>query len=213
MSATFAETKAAFDSPAMRKAACILACVWLAGCTPATDEPAPPGAPVEEPNVRQIADTYTTLRAMTRKPVFVDPELAMLCKGATQAQVEAARTRSGPHAHTAVSIFMNDLAADAFGKTSGSVAAYPVGSIIVKEKKALGYWSTTRPRDERTRANDGVGGMIKREPGYDPAHGDWEYFYFEDPDKIERGKIGSCVGCHGGAAARDYVFGGWARGG
>ena len=29
--------------------------------------------------------------------------------------------------------------------------------------------------------------MIKRPPGYDPQHGDWEYFYFEQPTTVESG--------------------------
>ena len=53
--------------------------------------------------------------------------------------------------------------------------------------------------------------MVKRAPGYDPEHGDWEYFYFEDPAKIEQGKIQSCVRCHAGAKATDHVFGTWER--
>ena len=193
----------------MRITPYILACFWLAGCTPTDEITKPSHTASGQPDVGQVAATYRTLRAMTKEPVFVDPGLAMLCRGATQAEVESARKISGPHAHTAVSIFMNDVAADAFGMTN---AKYPVGSIIVKEKKALGYWSTTQP-EEMAKANDGVGGMIKRPPGYDPAHGDWEYFYFEDANKVESGKMNSCIQCHSGAADKDYVFGGWARGG
>jgi hypothetical protein len=193
----------------VRRNLLILTSLCLFGCT-RTDEPADPPPPAtDQPDVRQIAATYHTLRPMTKEPVFVDPGLAMLCRGATQAEVEAARKVSGPHAHTAVTIFMNDLAANSFGKPN---VTYPVGSIIVKEKKALGYWSTTQPR-EMTTANDGVGGMIKRPPGYDPAHGDWEYFYFEDPNKVESGKMNSCIQCHTGAARKDHVFGNWAAGG
>ena len=145
---------------------------------------------------------------MTKQPVFVDPDLAMLCRGATRAEVEAAREVSGPHAHAAIRIFMNKLAADEFAKPT---PAYPVGSIVVKEKRALAHRSTTQPGG-MTQATDGVGGMIKRPPGYDPAHGDWEYFYFESPAKIESGTMSSCVQCHSGAAGKDYVFGGWAGG-
>ena len=54
------------------------------------------------------------------------------------------------------------------------------------------------------------GGMIKRAPGYDPEHGDWEYFFFEDIAKIEHGKIASCVNCHHGAKDKDHVFKAWA---
>jgi hypothetical protein len=144
---------------------------------------------------------------MTPDPVYVNPQLAAACRNVSQEEVEAARKVFGPHADTLVSIYMNDLAADTFSKTN---PVYPVGSIIVKEKKAMGYWSTT----QRTtvEGSDGVGGMIKRPAGYDPDHGDWEYFYFEDPAKIESGRITSCIQCHSGAADRDYVFGTWAHG-
>jgi hypothetical protein len=101
---------------------------------------------------------------------------------------------------------MNDPAARSFRENA---ASYPVGSIIVKEKKAMSYRAGDRS-SAMTKARDGVGGMIKRPPGYDPEHGDWEYFYFEDAAKIERGKIASCVQCHAGAAGKDYVFGNWA---
>jgi hypothetical protein len=77
----------------------------------------------------------------------------------------------------------------------------------VKEKAGRTY-QTDFTKSETT--HNGVGGMVKRPPGYDPEHGDWEYFYFEDPAKIESGKIGSCVACHAGAG-QDHVFGSWAR--
>jgi hypothetical protein len=181
----------------------------MVGCAPADELPDRSRAKSDRPDVQQVAATYRALRAMTKAPVLVDPGLARLCVGATQAQVEAARKASGPHAQTAVSIFMNERAAGAFGKPN---ATYPVGSIIVKEKKALEYRSATQP-GAWSKANDGVGGMIKRPPGYDPEHGDWEYFYFEDLNKIESGTIDSCVHCHSAAAGNDYVFGRWSSGG
>ena len=92
-----------------------------------------------------------------------------------------------------VNIFMNDRAAAIF--SSQKRDRYPIGSIIVKEKQGRG-----------------VGGMIKRTLGFDPEHGDWEYFYFEQPTKVETGKISSCVKCHTGAAGTDYVFGSWGLG-
>jgi hypothetical protein len=226
----------------MRIAFCIFSCVLMGGCDrpheavtspkPADTSPIDPGpanevatvattheavkspepadkTPVDQRRVNEVATTYKALKLMTPAPVFVDPMLAMLCRGASQEEVAAARKTNGPHAHTAVSIFMNDLAAGAFGK---STTPFPVGSIIVKEKQALGYRSATQP-NVMTKANDGVGGMIKRPAGYDPTHGDWEYFYFDNPRSIESGKLNSCVQCHSGAAGKDYVFGRWATGG
>jgi len=193
---------------AMQIAASIFACLLLIGCSQGDENANAPGTSSDQPDVKKVTTTYQDLRLMTKEPVYVDPVLAALCRGANQADVDAAHKISGPHAHTTVNIYMNDLAANVFGKPNPT---YPVGSIIVKEKKGLDYRSTTQP-GIWTKTNDGVGGMIKRPAGYDPQYGDWEYFYFENPSKIESGKINSCIQCHNGAADRDYVFGTWAGG-
>lgn len=69
-------------------------------------------------DIREIASGYESLIAITDTPVFVNAELAVLCVGASTEQVEAARKLDGPHAHCAVKIFMNDLAATAFAESS-----------------------------------------------------------------------------------------------
>jgi hypothetical protein len=197
----------------MRIALALLLAVSLLGCSSADDErpaPAPaasaPTVAAPTPTAAEIASSYTTLQKITKDRVFVDPGLAMLCRGASQKEVDAARKVSGPHAHTAITIYMNDPAADAFRQAT---TPYPVGSVVVKQKAALSFRTTTQP-NKMTKPHDGVGGMIKRPAGYDPANGDWEYFYFEDPAKLETGRIESCVQCHQSAAAKDHVFGGWA---
>lgn len=162
------------------------------------------------PAVEDLARSYASLTLITKEPVLVDLQLAMLCRGVSQPDVDEARKRNGPHAHTSVKIYMNEIAADAFRDRS---AAYPVGSVIVKDKLGLGYDLVDADGERERKAAktaSGVGGMVKRPAGYDPEHGDWEYFYFEDPTKVEHGKIASCVECHRGASATDYVFGGWA---
>lgn len=104
---------------------------------------------------------------------------------------------------------MNELAAKSFPSSE-----YPIGGVIVKEKR-VGFFSDPEHEDELNSYGsdqfDGVGGMIKREPGFDPEHGDWEYFYFEDASKITRGKIQSCIECHAMARETDFVFGAWNR--
>ena len=56
----------------------------------------------------------------------------------------------------------------------------------------------------------GIAAMIKREPGYDPENGDWEYAYEkrwpEAERSVVRGKLGSCIECHKGARITDYLF-------
>jgi hypothetical protein len=159
------------------------------------------------PEVAHLARNYAQLRLVTKTPVEVDQHFALLCIGIQQVHVDEARKRAGPHALTAIRIFMNDLAYDAFHKVA---ATYPVGSVIVKEKRGLEYFLNTSSRSKAT-TPDGVGGMIKRAPGFDPDHGDWEYFYFDDEAKIESGRIANCVQCHQAAAATDRVFGDWAK--
>src|SRR5262249_41411779 len=132
------------------------------------------------PSIAAILTNYTNYTMMTRGHVAVHAELAMLCRGVTQAEVEAARVKYGQHASAAVVIYMNHAAARAFRQGTNS---YPVGSVIVKEKMFGGYFAKDgKPAHDAT---DGMGGMVKRAPGFDPAHGDWEYFYFDDITKVE----------------------------
>lgn len=172
----------------------ILGAIALAACSSTTISP----------RVSDVAINYPKFNRITAKPVRVNPELAMLCVGISKAQVEEARKQSGPHANTTIVIYMNDQAANAFRTNS---ATYPVGAIIVKQKMIFGYTDTTGQSVHG--GTTGVGGMIKRPAGYDPQHGDWEYFYFEDVAKIESGRIASCVQCHESAKSKDYVFGSW----
>ena len=72
----------------------------------------------------------------------------------------------------------------------------PVGSVIVKEKLSYEHKMMS------------YGAMIKREAGYDPEHGDWEYMYVDlQPErKVTRGKIESCINCHRIKHEQDYLF-------
>ena len=179
-------------------------CVLLVATLGAWSQSTPPSAPDPQPDVSEIAASFTNYVQITKERVLVNPVLALSCIGASKQQVDAARVKFGPHANTAILIYMNKPAADAFRASS---TAFPVGAVVVKQKMLCGY------RDDDGKwvrpANTGVGGMVKRPAGYDPGHGDWEYFYFEDPKKIESGRISSCVQCHEAAKSKDYVFGTW----
>ena len=179
----------------------------LVGCRESSRPVSTEAKSTEEMTIAKIAASYSTYRKITPHPVLVNPGLARLCRGAFKSDVERLRAEFGPHAHTEILIYMNDSAAQAFASDQQS---YPPGSVIVKQKTLLDYYDeTTKKRVRRHPA--GVGGMVKRAPGFDAEHGDWEYFYFEDPEKIESGKIASCVDCHQNAKARDYVYGTWGK--
>ena len=112
------------------KAACF---ILLAGSLWAWSQPSPSGG--IQPSISEIAATFTNYQQITKSVVFVNPELAMLCRGASKEQVEAARIKFGPHANTGILVYMNKLAADAFATNA---TAFPVGAVIVKQKTILG---------------------------------------------------------------------------
>jgi hypothetical protein len=85
------------------------------------------------------------------------------------------------------------------GELLASDVRYPVGAAIMKEK------FTRTP--EGTLSLVALGAMIKQPPGFDAAHGDWEYGYW-DPDAgwhAAEATAHLCGDCHNGAAA-DHVF-------
>lgn len=176
----------------------------LAGCKKSAAPETVGGQNLESPKISQVAVAYTNLVRMTEKTVFVNPELALLCRTVTPAEVEATRTLFGPHGNTSILVYMNQTAADALNH---HVTPFPVGSVIVKQKVSLGYQRSDGISVGA--GTTGVGGMVKRSPGYDPTHGDWEYFYVEGKEPLESGRLPTCVTCHSSARDRDHVFGTW----
>ena len=119
------------------------------------------------------------------------------------APVVAARCQSdsvlgvNPHEKAKFHTYVNGAAVlpmfDPWGK-------FPVGSLLLKEKFG----------------SDGASqvftGMWKREAGYFPELGDWEFFTVDGASSkvLERGKLASCASCHeekakGDFVARDYL--------
>ena len=189
---------------AIQKATVFAFLTMLISCNSDIKTPTQSSTPInEEPTASEVAADYTTYSKATDKEVLVNPELAMLCRGANEQDVVAARVKYGPHAHTSILVYMNDLAMAALDSGKGS---YPVCSVVVKHKSFMKYLKDGKWVKD---SENGVGGMIKRSPGYDSTHGDWEYFYFDDSTKVENGRIASCVQCHASNDAKDHVFASW----
>ncbi len=74
---------------------------------------------------------------------------------------------------------------------------FPQGAIVLKEKFS----------DAEGKETELFTGMIKRQPGYNPECGDWEFFTLPgDGSKISaRGKLQNCMDCHVEYKNRDYV--------
>jgi hypothetical protein len=133
---------------------------------------------------------YTSWAAFTPQPIRV-PEKAFLDCRATPEQVAR-----GPHFAPAVHVFANPIAFSAI--RSGPTGTMPVGSVVVKEK----WWNEWASQPSAYAA------MVKREAGYDPDNGDWEYVYvqLDGERRVQRGRINNCIVCHQGAASRDYLY-------
>jgi len=74
---------------------------------------------------------------------------------------------------------------------------FPQGSVIVKEKLTTPDSSTPELLTV----------MVKRERGYNPESGDWEYMVVDGKGQsvTERGKLESCQSCHLMEKDTDYV--------
>lgn len=192
------------SSASLRRPAILLGLtLLLVGCSK-PEEPALLVAAV--PTVAQIAANFQGYRQITREPAKVSTQATMMC---IRPHPDPRRFRGtqGPHSESTILIFMNETAADTF--TRGG-RKYPIGSVIVKQKLP----SPLIDRSSRVgvmQANLGVGGMVKRPAGYDPEHGDWEYFYFDDPADVTSGRMANCVECHHSVRRTDYVFGTWMK--
>ncbi|WP_146152016.1 cytochrome P460 family protein [Ahniella affigens] len=101
------------------------------------------------------------------------------------------RETFGPHALVPMHYFVNDVGRDAMAQTR---SAFPEGSVIIKQKLL--------PDGETL----GIGGMIKRESGFDPTHGDWSYFYLSHGNHLRQGRLKTCRTCHAKTQHTDHVF-------
>jgi len=177
----------------MKRALSLLSAIFLLGCGTsqpgAKDEPveqSPPPRPVDPPVI-----DFATWPKANEKPYHVKPVIAAACA----APSPSAHRSRGPHDQPSIIVRTNTEAFEAFR----ALKPLPVGSVVVKEKHKGD--TVTGPPDEYT-------AMIKKEPGYDPEHGDWEYLYVVSrPAKtITRGKLGSCIDCHVERKDQDYLF-------
>lgn len=137
---------------------------------------------------------YRGFKRLTAEPRLVAPLTATLCSIPTKAMLDKEKDMTGPHHKQSIFIYANDSAADSI---AGKKKTFPVGAVIVKEKLGKDLNSVS-----------GVGGMIKRAKGYDPANGDWEFFYSTPGGDFTTGKLANCIDCHNGGK-RDHVFSVW----
>jgi hypothetical protein len=74
---------------------------------------------------------------------------------------------------------------------------FPVGSVVLKQKLDAANAQTAILYT----------GMLKRDKGYNPECGDWEFFTLGGDVRTvtSRGRLESCMSCHRNYAQSDFV--------
>lgn len=140
------------------------------------------------------ATFYREFKRLTKEPRHVAPLTATLCITPSKELMDKEKAMTGPHHQNWIQIYANSIAADSIAAKG---AKFPEGAVIVKEKLSGDGNSMT-----------GIGGMVKRAKGYDPANGDWEFFFYTPGGDFTTGKLANCIDCHNGGK-RDHVFSVW----
>jgi hypothetical protein len=130
------------------------------------------------------------------EPYYVGSQLDALCAAPTPAMYSEAR-KTRPHEGSFITVYVNNVGCEAmFSKDP----QFPRGSVIVKQKK--GRYAEDRAKILLYTI------MRKREPGYNPIVGDWEFSVVSsDGVKVEAsGKLENCQSCHQQRSDSDFVF-------
>jgi len=170
----------------MRRLGRVLAATILAGCRP-------PATPSAAPALVEPA-VFATWPRVTERPIRVSARLAALCAVLPPGAATAARTHD-PHAEYAIVVRVSPHAAAAYREGR----PLPAGAVVVKEKYADA--SALGPMQA-------YAVMARREVGFDPRGGDWEYAYVAlgGEPRVTRGRLAECAGCHASARRTDFLF-------
>ena len=102
--------------------------------------------PAGEPKVPDIAGGYLSFHQISTNAVQVNPELAALCRGASQAEVEAARLQHGPHANAAILVGIEN---------STKIESGPIAACVQCHQAAratdfvFGSWNHSAKKEEK----------------------------------------------------------------
>ena len=141
-------------------------------------------------SVKEIAG-YRGWSRVNTEPQLMPDRTAALC-----AAPSLPAASKNPHTNKYVTVYVNDIGRKAM--TEELNPYFPEGSVIVKEKLP----------DKSSQTPELLTVMIKREKGFNPTSGDWEYMVVDGTGTTvqARGKLENCQSCHTGRSGTDYVF-------
>ena len=120
-----------------------------------------------------------------------DANVAAMCAAANLGAV-----KNDPHRDKFLTVFVNEIGRKSM--MEDKAPHFPQGSVIVKEKLP----AKDSPSPELLTV------MMKREAGFNPENGDWEYLVFDGAAKQvqTRGRLDNCQACHTMVAHTDFVY-------
>lgn len=145
-------------------------------------------------DARSLTDTALWTKVNVA-PYYISSQLDSLCALPSPGSYQEER-KSNPHAATFITVYVNPIGRSAMFEKESPV--FPIGSVIVKHKqdRTMGHPSLLYTI------------MRKRNPGYNPSVGDWEFSVVNaDGTTVEAsGKLENCQGCHIKKPDSDFVF-------
>lgn len=147
----------------------------------------------EQPSGSELIEGYRQWTRVNPVPAVFHSQIAILCISPTAQQIKM--EEGNPHRDKFITVYVNEIGTHAMMQEK--TPRFPQGSIIVKEK--LPSKDSSSPELLTV--------MIKREAGYNPKNGDWEYMALDGAGKEvqARGKLESCQSCHMMVKHTDYV--------
>ena len=172
----------------------LLAASWACVETSGSQKDAPVAREPKRVAGAEMVAGYKRWSRVNPEPAVFHSRIAIMCALPT-AEQRRLEYEENPHRDKFVTVYVNDAGRRAM--LEELKPRFPAGSLIVKEKLP---------------ARDAAGpelltAMYKREPGYDPEGGDWEYMVLDGEAKEvrARGKLESCRACHQMYPQTDFV--------
>jgi hypothetical protein len=149
-----------------------------------------------EAQARMAFSEYRSWKPVNAEPIVVPPKRRVLCESWTAA------TLKNPHEDGLINIYVNDKGRKSYLEAKSP--KFDEGAVIVKEK--------LRPGVEKERAQEGspreLGIMIKRQKGYNPDNGDWQFLLVDAQNRLvsHEKEVFHCGKCHQIKADSDFVY-------
>ena len=147
---------------------------------------------IQPPGSEMIAG-YRHWTRVNPEPTLVVAQNAAACAMLVSSPTAAPGSPHGPDKY--ITVYVNDIGRHAMLEEESP--HFPQGSIVIKEK--LTTAKSTKPELLTV--------MLKRESGFNPESGDWEYLVFDGSGQSiqQRGKLENCQTCHKLDESTDYI--------